>query len=173
MAATAGRTARDGAGLLNSGVDRFKFPATPIARRAPRAAESTMDQITDILHQDLDPTETQEWVESLNAVINHDGTERAHYLLERMVDSTRRAGGYLPFDPTTEYVNTIPPHMEARSPGNAAIDWRIRSLIRWNALATVVRANRKPGDLGGHISSFASSATLYDVGFNHFWRAPS
>ena len=132
-----------------------------------------MDQLDDILHQDLDPTETQEWVESLNAVINHDGTERAHYLLERMVDSTRRAGGYLPFAPTTEYVNTIPPHMEARSPGDAAIEWRIRSLIRWNALATVVRANRKPGDLGGHISSFASSATLYDVGFNHFWRAPS
>ncbi|WP_448096142.1 pyruvate dehydrogenase (acetyl-transferring), homodimeric type [Luteibacter yeojuensis] len=132
-----------------------------------------MDQIDDILHQDLDPTETREWVESLNAVINHDGTERAHYLLERMVDSTRRAGGYLPFDPTTEYVNTIAPHMEARSPGDAAIEWRIRSLIRWNALATVVRANRKPGDLGGHISSFASSATLYDVGFNHFWRAPS
>ena len=132
-----------------------------------------MDQIDDILNQDLDPTETREWVESLNAVINHDGTERAHFLLERMVDSTRRSGGYLPFDPTTEYVNTIPPHMEARSPGNAAIEWRIRSLIRWNALATVVRANRKPGDLGGHISSFASSATLYDVGFNHFWRAPS
>ncbi|GAA0915116.1 pyruvate dehydrogenase (acetyl-transferring), homodimeric type [Luteibacter anthropi] len=132
-----------------------------------------MDQIDDILNQDLDPTETREWVESLNAVINHDGTERAHYLLERMVDSTRRAGGYLPFAPTTEYVNTIPPHMEARSPGDAAIEWRIRSLIRWNALATVVRANRKPGDLGGHISSFASSATLYDVGFNHFWRAPS
>src|SRR6187402_66140 len=132
-----------------------------------------MDQIDDILNQDLDPTETREWVESLNAVINHDGTERAHFLLERMVDSTRRSGGYLPFDPTTEYVNTIPPHMEARSPGNAAIEWRIRSLIRWNAMATVVRANRKPGDLGGHIASFASAATLYDVGFNHFWRAPS
>src|ERR1700754_685326 len=95
-----------------------------------------MDQIDDILNQDLDPTETREWVESLNAVINHDGTERAHFLLERMVDSTRRSGGYLPFDPTTEYVNTIPPHMEARSPGNAAIEWRIRSLIRWNAAAT-------------------------------------
>jgi pyruvate dehydrogenase E1 component len=132
-----------------------------------------MDQLDDIVHQDLDPTETQEWVDSLNAVINHDGTERAHYLLEKMVDSTRRAGGYLPFDPTTEYVNTIPASREAKSPGDAAIEWRIRTLVRWNAMAMVVRANRKPGELGGHIASFASSATLYDVGFNHFWRAPS
>jgi pyruvate dehydrogenase E1 component len=132
-----------------------------------------MDQLDDILHQDLDPTETQEWVDSLNAVINHDGTERAHYLLEKMVDSTRRAGGYLPFNPTTEYVNTIAPGHEAKMSGDAAMEWRIRTLIRWNAMATVVRANRKPGELGGHIASFASSATLYDVGFNHFWRAPS
>ncbi|MGA0586929.1 pyruvate dehydrogenase (acetyl-transferring), homodimeric type [Dyella sp. KRB-257] len=132
-----------------------------------------MDQLDDILHQDIDPTETREWIESLNAVISHDGTERAHYLLEKMVDSTRRAGGYLPFDPTTEYVNTIAPPNEAKCPGDAAMEWRIRTLIRWNAMAMVVRANRKPGELGGHIASFASSATLYDVGFNHFWRAPS
>ncbi|HET8765611.1 MAG TPA: pyruvate dehydrogenase (acetyl-transferring), homodimeric type, partial [Rhodanobacter sp.] len=132
-----------------------------------------MDQLDDILDQDLDPTETKEWVESLNAVINHDGTERAHYLLEQMVDTTRRAGGHLPFDPTTAYVNTIAPANEAKSPGDAAMEWRIRSIIRWNAMAMVVRTNRKPGKLGGHIASFASSATLYDVGFNHFWRAPS
>ncbi|TAL87189.1 MAG: pyruvate dehydrogenase (acetyl-transferring), homodimeric type [Rhodanobacter sp.] len=132
-----------------------------------------MDQLDDILDQDLDPTETREWVESLDAVIQHDGTERAHFLLERMVDTTRRSGGYLPFSPTTEYVNTIAPANEAKSPGDAAMEWRIRSLLRWNALAMVVRANRKPGSLGGHIASFASSATLYDVGFNHFWRAPS
>ena len=132
-----------------------------------------MNMLQDILNQDLDPTETQEWIDALNAVIGADGPERAHFLLERMVDATRRAGGHLPFQPTTEYVNTIPPHAEQRNPGNAALEWRIRSLIRWNALATVVRANRKPGELGGHIASFASSATLYDVGFNHFWRAPS
>ncbi|WP_257386159.1 pyruvate dehydrogenase (acetyl-transferring), homodimeric type [Tahibacter caeni] len=132
-----------------------------------------MNMLHDILNQDLDPTETQEWIDALNAVIGADGPDRAHYLLERMVDATRRAGGHLPFQPTTEYVNTIPPHAEQRNPGNAALEWRIRSLIRWNALATVVRANRKPGELGGHIASFASSATLYDVGFNHFWRAPS
>ncbi len=132
-----------------------------------------MDQIDDILDQDLDPTETREWIESLDAVVKHDGTERAHFLLERMVDNTRRSGGYLPFSPTTEYVNTIPASQEAKSPGDAAMEWRIRCLIRWNAMAMVVRANRKPGELGGHIASFASSATLYDVGFNHFWRAPS
>src|SRR5690606_20038304 len=86
---------------------------------------------------------------------------------------TRRAGATLPFHPTTENVNTIPPHLEAKSDGDPAMEWRIRRLIRWNAMAMVVRANRKPGDLGGHIASFASSATLYDVGFNHFWRAPS
>ena len=90
-----------------------------------------------------------------------------------MVDATRRAGGHLPFQPTTEYINTIPPHLEAKCPGDATMEWRIRCLIRWNAMAMVVRANRKPGELGGHIASFASSATLYDVGFNHFWRAPS
>ncbi len=132
-----------------------------------------MNWLTDVLENDLDPTETREWMESLKAVLDADGPERAHHLLERMVELTRRAGGQLPFQPTTQYINTIPPHLEAKSDGDAALEWRIRSIIRWNAMAMVVRANRKPGDLGGHIASFASSATLYDVGFNHFWRAPS
>ena len=105
------------------------------------------------------------------AVIDADGPERAHQLLERMVELTRRAGAHLPFAPTTGYINTIPTHLEAKNPGDAALEWKLRSLIRWNALAMVVRANRKPGELGGHIASFASAATLYDVGFNHFWRA--
>ncbi|HEY8230368.1 MAG TPA: pyruvate dehydrogenase (acetyl-transferring), homodimeric type, partial [Rhodanobacteraceae bacterium] len=125
------------------------------------------------LDQDPDPRETREWIESIEAVIGAEGTERAHQLLEKLVDETRRAGGHLPFAPTTEYINTIPPQLEAKSPGDAAMEWRIRCMIRWNAMAMVVRANRKPGSLGGHIASFASSATLYDVGFNHFWRAPS
>ncbi|TAN03728.1 MAG: pyruvate dehydrogenase (acetyl-transferring), homodimeric type [Rhodanobacteraceae bacterium] len=127
----------------------------------------------DFLEQDPDPRETREWIESIEAVIGNEGTERAHQILEKLVDETRRAGGHLPFSPTTEYINTIPPQMEAKSPGDAAMEWRIRSIIRWNAMAMVVRANRKPGKLGGHIASFGSSATLYDVGFNHFWRAPS
>ncbi|KGM54407.1 pyruvate dehydrogenase [Lysobacter daejeonensis GH1-9] len=124
------------------------------------------------LARDLDPIETHEWVESVQAVIARDGAERAHQLLESVVEVTRRAGAHLPFAPTTEYINTIPPHLEAKSPGDHAMEQRIRSIIRWNAMAMVVRANRKPGDLGGHIASFASAATLYDVGFNHFWRGP-
>ncbi|WP_058833567.1 pyruvate dehydrogenase (acetyl-transferring), homodimeric type [Luteimonas abyssi] len=132
-----------------------------------------MNWLNDLLENDPDPTETREWVESLKAVIDADGPERAHGLLENMVELTRRAGAHLPFAPTTEYVNTIPTHLEPKMPGNADLEWRIRSIIRWNAMAMVVRANRKPGDLGGHIASFASSATLYDVGFNHFFRAPS
>jgi pyruvate dehydrogenase E1 component len=132
-----------------------------------------MNWLTDVLENDLDPIETREWMESLKAVLDTDGPERAHQLLERMVELTRRTGGQLPFNPTTQYINTIPAHLEAKSDGDANLEWRIRSIIRWNAMAMVVRANRKPGDLGGHIASFASGATLYDVGFNHFWRAPS
>jgi pyruvate dehydrogenase E1 component len=132
-----------------------------------------MNPLQEILEHDLDPSETQEWVEAMSAVLDHDGAPRAHHLLERMVEVTRRAGGVLPFQPTTEYINTIPAHLEPPTPGDSNLEWRIRSILRWNAMAMVVRANRKPGELGGHIASFASSATLYDVGFNHFWRAPS
>jgi pyruvate dehydrogenase E1 component len=132
-----------------------------------------MSWLHELLQNDPDPTETREWVESLKAVIDADGPGRAHQLLQGMVELTRRAGAHLPFTPTTEYINTIPAHLEARMTGDQHMEWRIRSIIRWNAMAMVVRANRKPGDLGGHIASFASSATLYDVGFNHFWRAPS
>ncbi len=132
-----------------------------------------MNWLSDLLENDRDPNETREWMESLKAVLDNDGPERAHELLERMVELTRRAGVQLPFHPTTEYVNSIPTHLEPAMQGDPAMEWRIRSIIRWNAMAMVVRANRKPYELGGHIASFASSATLYDVGFNHFWRAPS
>jgi pyruvate dehydrogenase E1 component len=126
----------------------------------------------DKLRHDSDPLETQEWLESLQAVIGREGPDRAHYLLEKLVDFTRRSGGYLPYDATTAYVNTIPPHMEKHTPGNAEMEYKIRSLIRWNAMATVLRASKRGGELGGHIASFASAATLYDVGFNHFFRGP-
>ncbi len=132
-----------------------------------------MHWLNELLQNDPDPTETREWMESIKAVIDVQGPERAHGLLQNMVELTRRAGAHLPFAPTTEYINTIPAHLEPKMPGDAQMEWKIRSMIRWNAMAMVVRANRKPGDLGGHIASFASSATLYDVGFNHFWRAPS
>ena len=124
------------------------------------------------LDTDLDPLETQEWEEALSAVIEREGQERAHFLLENLIDQARRSGTHIPFRPTTAYLNTIPTAHEARSPGDPAIEWRIRSLVRWNALAMVMRANQTSSELGGHIASFASAATLYDVGFNHFWRGP-
>ncbi|MDH3639377.1 MAG: pyruvate dehydrogenase (acetyl-transferring), homodimeric type, partial [Gammaproteobacteria bacterium] len=122
---------------------------------------------------DIDALETKEWLDALDSVLEREGPERAHFLLEKLIDKARRSGAYLPYSLNTAYVNTIPVAHEERSPGDAAIEWRIRSLIRWNALAMVLRANRISTELGGHIASFASSATLYDVGFNHFWHAPS
>ncbi|MGV6852093.1 MAG: pyruvate dehydrogenase (acetyl-transferring), homodimeric type [bacterium] len=119
---------------------------------------------------DIDQEETLEWLEAINAVIERDGPERARYLLESMMDEARQSGTNIPFRATTAYINTIPPHREARSPGDSETEWRIRSIIRWNALAMVVKTNRAKGDLGGHIASFASAATLYDVGFNHFFK---
>jgi pyruvate dehydrogenase E1 component len=121
---------------------------------------------------DTDPQETREWLEALEAVIEHEGPERAHYLLERLIDQSRRSGTNLPYSASTAYINTIPPHLEHTSPGNHEVEHQIRSMIRWNATAMVLRANRDGSDLGGHIASFASAATLYDVGFNHFFRAP-
>ncbi len=122
---------------------------------------------------DIDQQETQEWLDALETVLQQDGAERAHFLLEKLIEQARRSGAYLPFSNNTAYVNTIPPHHEPRSPGDQAIEKRIRAIIRWNALAMVVFANRKSPELGGHISSFASSASLYDVGFNHFFHAPT
>ncbi|KAB7627233.1 pyruvate dehydrogenase (acetyl-transferring), homodimeric type [Alkalilimnicola sp. S0819] len=121
--------------------------------------------------KDVDPQETSEWLDALDAVIDVEGPERAHYLLEALVDKARRSGGHIPFKATTAYQNTVPPHMEERSPGDHELEWRLRSIIRWNAAAMVVQANKEHDGIGGHIASFASSATLYDVGFNHFWHA--
>ncbi|QOC22367.1 pyruvate dehydrogenase (acetyl-transferring), homodimeric type [Wenzhouxiangella sp. AB-CW3] len=121
---------------------------------------------------DLDPQETREWLESLAAVVDRDGPERAHFILDRLVELARRSGAHLPFDLTTAYINTIPPHRQPSMPGDRALEKRIKHMIRWNAMAMVVRAARRGGELGGHISSFASAATLYDVGFNHFFKGP-
>ncbi|WP_038051936.1 pyruvate dehydrogenase (acetyl-transferring), homodimeric type [Thioalkalivibrio sp. ALJ1] len=122
---------------------------------------------------DIDPQETQEWIDALASVLEADGPERAHALLERLVDKARRSGAYLPYSANTAYVNTIPTHLEPEYPGDSAVEHRIRSYIRWNAMAMVVKANRASSELGGHIATFASAATLYDVGFNHFWHAPA
>ncbi|WP_107878987.1 pyruvate dehydrogenase (acetyl-transferring), homodimeric type [Neisseria animaloris] len=121
--------------------------------------------------QDVDPIETQEWLDALSSVLESEGTERAHYLLEQLVKYTRRRGVHMPFDATTAYLNTIPVGKEQKSPGNHDLEHRIRAAIRWNAAAMVLRAGKKDLELGGHIASFQSSATLYDVGFNHFWKA--
>ncbi len=120
---------------------------------------------------DIDPLETQEWLDAINAVIENEGVERAHFLLEQLIDNARRNGANLPFTNNTAYLNTIPTHLEQQSPGNRELENRIRSFIRWNAMAMVVRANKESSELGGHIASFASAATLYDIGFNHFFHA--
>ena len=112
-------------------------------------------------YKDLDPQETQEWLEALDAVLEREGRERAHYLLEKLTEKAATAGAELPYSANTPYLNTIPPDLEERSPGDHALEWTLRSIIRWNALAMVVKANLKPAEPGGHIASFASSATLY------------
>jgi pyruvate dehydrogenase E1 component len=122
---------------------------------------------------DVDPDETREWLESIDSVLKTHGTERAHFLLERLIDHTRRSGKYLPFKPNTAYVNTISGALEKSYPGDRTIERRIEAYIRWNAMAMVVQVNRQSSEYGGHIASYASAATLYEVGFNHFWRAAS
>ena len=124
-----------------------------------------------ISKDDIDPAETQEWLDSLKAVIKTDGSSRAGYLLKKVIDEAYSQGLVLPDTRTTPYINTIPASADVRSPGDQNIERNIRAYIRWNAAAMVVRANKKNPELGGHIGTFASAATLYDVGMNHFWRA--
>ncbi|MCS5582939.1 MAG: pyruvate dehydrogenase (acetyl-transferring), homodimeric type, partial [Pseudomonadales bacterium] len=119
---------------------------------------------------DIDPVESEEWIEAINSVIETEGVERAQYLLQRLSTKVTETGAQLPYAINTPYRNTIPISKEARMPGDLFMERSIRSLIRWNAMAMVMRANLKDGTLGGHISSFQSSATLYDVGFNYFFR---
>ncbi|MDB9705475.1 pyruvate dehydrogenase (acetyl-transferring), homodimeric type [Pelagibacteraceae bacterium] len=120
---------------------------------------------------DIDPVETNEWIESLNSVIETDGSLRASFLLNKVIGQAYKSGLVLPDTRTTPYINTIPPEAEIKSPGDQNIEKKIRAYIRWNAAAMVVKANKKNPELGGHIGTFASAATLYDVGMNHFWRA--
>ncbi len=121
---------------------------------------------------DIDPAETKEWIEALQSVLEQDGSERAHFLIEQLVAATRQSGFDIPFSANTAYLNTIPVARQAQFPGDTTIEQRIRSYVRWNAMMMVLRAN-KHTNVGGHIASFASAATLYDVGYNHFWHAPS
>ncbi len=124
---------------------------------------------------DTDAQETREWLDALSAVIATEGPERAHFLLERLIEEARQAGFDTPYSANTAYVNTIDPSAEERSPGNLELEGRLRAYMRWNAMAMVVKANRlnpdDGGDLGGHISSFQSLAHMLAAGFNHFWHA--
>src|SRR4051794_40373423 len=120
--------------------------------------------------KDVDPQETREWLEALDGVLRHDGHERAEHLIGELLDRARRRGVPLEGGLNTPYVNTIPPEQEEQCPGDLELEHRIRAIIRWNAIATVLQANKESSELGGHIASYQSAATLYEVGFNHFWR---
>ena len=123
------------------------------------------------INSDIDPIETREWIDSLSSVLENDGSNRAQFLIKQLIEHSYRQGSDLVLSRNTPYINTIPPEKEFKSPGDQNLERKIRSLIRWNAAAMVVRANKKFPELGGHIGTFASAATLYDVGMNHFWRA--
>jgi pyruvate dehydrogenase E1 component len=125
------------------------------------------------MRNDVDPVETREWLDALDSVLAFEGADRARFLLGELASEGRRRGAPAPYSATTPYLNTIPVDQQPAYPGDLAAEWSVRSLNRWNALAMVLRANKESSELGGHIASFQSSATLYDTGFNHFWHAPS
>ncbi len=135
--------------------------------------KGSIDTNTGVHPSDIDPDETKDWLDSLESVLRVHGPDRAHQLLSKLVEHARRSGAYLPYTPNTAYVNTLPLHLQPEYPGDKAIERRIEAYIRWNAMVMVVKANKISSEYGGHIASYASSATLYEVGFNHFWRAPT
>ena len=122
---------------------------------------------------DPDPQETQEWLDALDAVLEREGPARTQQLVEHLVQRAQQGGAHVSLGVQTDYVNSIVPAQQPNMPGNDELETRLRHIVRWNAMAMVVRANEASSELGGHVASFASSATLYDVGFNYFFRAPS
>jgi len=126
-----------------------------------------------LMTTDADAVETAEWIDSLRAVLHHQGPDRATFLLEKLNEEAQRAGVHADYALNTPYVNTIAPERQERASWDRDIEHRIRSIIRWNAVAIILRANKESSELGGHIASFQSAATLYDIGFGHFWHAPS
>ncbi len=133
--------------------------------------KNVIENIEVVKNGDIDPVETKEWLESLSAVLEKDGKHRAQFIIKKLIEHSYKEGSDLVLSRNTPYINTISPEEEKKSPGDQNLERKIRSLIRWNAAAMVVRANKKNPELGGHIGTFASAATLYDVGMNHFWRA--
>src|SRR4051812_40819603 len=126
-----------------------------------------------VIQRDVDPQETQEWLEALEAVLREEGPDRAQQLIDTVVWEARGSGAQVEVGLTTPYVNTIPPEREEKLPGDYEVERRLRSILRWNAMQMVLRANAESSELGGHIASYNSIATLFEVGFNHFWHAPS
>ncbi|TMA74390.1 MAG: pyruvate dehydrogenase (acetyl-transferring), homodimeric type [Deltaproteobacteria bacterium] len=124
-------------------------------------------------NQDADPIETREWVDAIESVIETEGVDRARFLLENLIGRMRQAGADVPFSATTPYVNTIPVGAQPQRPSDFKVEGRLSAITRWNAMALVVSANKESTELGGHVASYASAATLYDIGFNHFWHAPA
>ena len=122
--------------------------------------------------QDQDPEETREWLDAIKSVLEAEGAGRAHYLIEQLIDTARRSGAHLPYSPNTAYVNTIPATQQPPYPGDREMEKRLEAYLRWNAMAMVVHANKENSGIGGHLASYASAGTLFEVGFNHFWRAP-
>src|SRR3989339_330645 len=149
-------------------------PVLPQRPQRPQRPEPTCKRGDKMnVNDDLDPVETDEWSDALRAVQQHRGSGRSNYLVNHLVDQARREGIYVPNSLTTAYKNTIAPEDQEKSPGDRAIEHRLRSIIRWNAMAIILRANKDSSELGGHIASFQSAATLYDIGFGHFWHAPT
>ena len=132
-----------------------------------------MSQDLNTPQSDIDPIETQEWIDAIQSVIDADGSDRARFILRELTDAAREAGTVLPYGLNTPYVNSIPVSQQTALIGDRQIEFKIRSLIRWNAAVMVMRANKVSTEYGGHIASFASAAVLYEIGFNHFWRARS
>ena len=160
---------KDTENIIKEAENILKKEKNIIESEPNKKKQSTIIQVNN--KNDIDPLETKDWLESLSSVIERDGNQRAHFLIKELINKAYKEGANIPYTQNTPYINTIPPEAELKSPGDQNIERRIRSLIRWNAAAMVVRANKKFPELGGHIGTFASAATLYDVGMNHFWRA--
>ena len=140
-------------------------------KRVKLSAENLSDMLKK--HQDIDPQETQEWIESIEDALEEHGYERTRFLLETLIDYAQSKGARLPFNTSTPFLNTILPSQEPEYPGDRAIERKIKTIVRWNAMAMVAKANKEKPGIGGHISTFASAATLYEVAFNHFFKGPN
>jgi pyruvate dehydrogenase E1 component len=177
---------------LSSSEEKSNEKIPPVTEKIIQEAESSIKETNDVIetedkknkskklkeevkivvnNKDIDPLETKDWLDSISAVLEKDGKQRAQFLIKELLEHSYKEGSDLVLSRNTPYINTISPEKETKSPGDQNVERRLRSLIRWNAAAMVVRANKKFPELGGHIGTFASAATLYDIGMNHFWRA--